>query len=762
MLKIESIGRSYTTMAMPKIPYPAPLAQMLDRPRVKAHDLTVSHVVLLARPISWVSTTSVSGFPIPVECVCKRLSFKEGLRLVDSDVLHQYCPGVCVPETMTDDGQVAVVLTTLHIGELIQAAATFNEARDDFADLNRLQREVEELCSLPEGAFSENTFYSRLRSLTAYLAKAVTTVSKKSEREYADAYRTVTQVTFAPAHDAWDYYHEDLITMGDLCGPHAEVDEHGLPEHLSKSEVKTMLRCGASAIRDACRDPRNLPVCRPPILMPDQLPLEEADALQTILQILQMIGAALDARGETLALAPRYESLELWKAILASALAPQLLPAYPRAFFRLLSERFTLPSYEYGLGAVTNCEANGSWLQKLAEREFVLIQNQLNWPLINRDFTKSGIVFDLANSTMGDIFATFDFAPALRLSAILGFNVNELDLTRCAITGSCIGFCMDPGAFAGIERACHLVASMEKPPTPWATKLPEGPTLFSKEEYAVFVPDQQVHEGKADATLHLPEGTYRLKLEPGYDVDIAVFSTDAQELKREAEKIFEVVQRYWPSVTLTEEPRTKGSCWVIRPQTVDEFCSLPPIEIFSSSLAHICSHHLAPARACYTAAVPKGAEPAAPRFLATASAVRAFLYRTLDSMHYFASKKTFPQQIIAKYLQRGYGLSPATGAVIEKEVISFLTRHPDWCRIRQVKLYGSTPQDYACTNTSRMLVLPEALADAGLNTYNGRPRLVVRNLPPCAVAKAIETHLIDHPEAVADDCWETIDKTLHM
>lgn len=170
-----------------------------------------------------------------------------------------------------------------------------------------------------------------------------------------------------------------------------------------------------------------------------------------------------------------------------------------------------------------------------------------------------------------------------------------------------------------------------------------------------------------------------------HDIDIAnTKSRYGQEMQDELDEIvhrhYEVFKRHYPHCQLKKldrGPATGGFQnynWAIYTQDHEEFARLPTIEFYPSTLAGICSHHVAPVRTCWTAAYQPAGLPQRP--IMTASAYRAHLLRELNDFNYFASRKTFPQEIIVKYIRRGYGLGPHCPRTIVSEIGKFLARNP--------------------------------------------------------------------------------------
>lgn len=274
-----------------------------------------------------------------------------------------------------------------------------------------------------------------------------------------------------------------------------------------------------------------------------------------------------------------------------------------------------------------------------------------------------------------------------RLHFMLGFDPEELDLSQSAITGSATSFVFAPEQLDK-EYSEHII-------TPLGVMSPihddfSSPhrTLFNCKDpilpFGAITPEGTLQ------VLHYTSETEstELELKHMHDIDIAVIANTksryGQEVQDELDEIvhrhYEVFKRHYPHCQLKKldrGPATGGFQnynWAIYTQDREEFARLPTIEFYPSTLAGICSHHVAPVRTCWTAAYQPAGLPQRP--IMTASAYRAHLLRELNDFNYFASHKTFPQEIIVKYIRRGYGLGPHCPRTIVSEIGKFLGRNP--------------------------------------------------------------------------------------
>lgn len=147
--------------------------------------------------------------------------------------------------------------------------------------------------------------------------------------------------------------------------------------------------------------------------------------------------------------------------------------------------------------------------------------------------------------------------------------------------------------------------------------------------------------------------TINFSIKPGADVDLAVDNTVSDEEYRAiAQQHFEVIRRYYPYVKIREYTKPKGDWnYVIYTDDPDYIPVFRTVEIYRSSFRNICSHHVGAVRGCYTARWGH------PQFYLTASAIFTSRYHATPNYHYFAGRKSNPQDIIIKNMQRGIDIS---------------------------------------------------------------------------------------------------------
>lgn len=138
----------------------------------------------------------------------------------------------------------------------------------------------------------------------------------------------------------------------------------------------------------------------------------------------------------------------------------------------------------------------------------------------------------------------------------------------------------------------------------------------------------------------------------GADIDLAVLVTDLKEFDAIAEQHYQVCLKQWPAVQKIQNTRNEGYTYSIVSTVLDDYLlrGFRVVEIYRGSIAKILSHHVPAVRGWYdntglhldiTAAM-----------LHTWYNYHGIVY---DNYYYFASNKTTPSEIIAKYAKRRFG-----------------------------------------------------------------------------------------------------------
>lgn len=463
----------------------------------------------------------------------------------------------------------------------------------------------------------------------------------------------VSEAYAANSYDHWEEYAGDgpglLDASPDAAGPEpsitaAEPSADGAEPSAdgaepSRDRAYGMMRAIGSVIRDTCTDPKYLP------------------PVKSLVYSAEGCGPDFEAYECAIVALMEVAERKCYSPVLAFLESPWL----PR-ILRMFVEGGGLTKFYQSM-------PDEPELEKLALREIRFVACEANWKHINKHPHIHPFMFD--ENLAGETFPMSNARGSLE--KILGFPPRELDLTRCGITGSTASFMLGPRFYFpddhGTLMADRAPRWAQNPTTTWTNFKRLEENLF--EARAQNGPDQEL-----------------LKVRHAHDVDIAVFTKSPAVLEEVARELFGVFKGHYPDATL--ERREKGKCsftWHIVAGE-ESFLRFPPIEIYRTSLGGVCSHHVAPVRACYTAAFghPVDADTyvrdgerlaSGPRWLATASALRAYHTRYLDNFHYFASRQTFPQEIIAKYIWRGYRLSDHVPRQVRREVLNYVLRHPD-------------------------------------------------------------------------------------
>ena len=152
---------------------------------------------------------------------------------------------------------------------------------------------------------------------------------------------------------------------------------------------------------------------------------------------------------------------------------------------------------------------------------------------------------------------------------------------------------------------------------------------------------------------------YPFTVKPGADIDMAIDnSVTDDEYRAIAMKHFETIKTFRPYIKIKEYIKPLGDWnYVIYTDDPEYIAIFRTIEIYRSSFRNICSHHVGAVRGCYTSRWSnKNASPE-PQFYLTASAVLTSLDQSTPNYHYFAGRKSNPQDIIIKYMLRGISVN---------------------------------------------------------------------------------------------------------
>ena len=284
-----------------------------------------------------------------------------------------------------------------------------------------------------------------------------------------------------------------------------------------------------------------------------------------------------------------------------------------------------------------------SALRTLMSEEFRCIKND--------EYVDGNSCFVFNESHMRKVKGTVPVDEAHeRMGYYVGDYLRDLDMSHSFITGSAI-------------TACIIKTGVDEKIEHWDKRID---VLYPK---VLTTFDPIVHESLKNENVALwniravsqTEGlmvkrgeSVSFTIKDGSDVDIAVDNTVSDEEYRQiAQGHYETIKRYYPYVKLREHTKPKGD-WNYVVFT-DDPLYIPvfrTVEIYRSSFSNICSHHVGAVRGCYTSLWSD-----TPQFYLTASAMWTSMHRSTPNYHYFAGRKSNPQDIIIKNMQRGIGVS---------------------------------------------------------------------------------------------------------
>ena len=234
----------------------------------------------------------------------------------------------------------------------------------------------------------------------------------------------------------------------------------------------------------------------------------------------------------------------------------------------------------------------------------------------------------------------------------VGDYFDELDLSRSFITGSAIT--------ASIIKTIHQYShNYESREMMIDILFPKLITEFSSEDL-----DELKRENinlwdinalnEEEGIMTKGDKVIRFSIKSGADIDLAIDNTVSDEEYMEiVERHFNVIHRYFPYVKIRQYTKPKGDWnYVIYTDDPAYIPVFRTVEIYRSSFRNICSHHVGAVRGCFTARWSN-----TPQFYLTASAVMTSWTHCTPNYHYFAGRKSNPQDIIIKNMQRGINVS---------------------------------------------------------------------------------------------------------
>lgn len=228
----------------------------------------------------------------------------------------------------------------------------------------------------------------------------------------------------------------------------------------------------------------------------------------------------------------------------------------------------------------------------------------------------------------------------------MGDYFDELDLSQSFITGSAISASIIRSGWVHDEFSRELLIELLYPKL--ITKLtPENETRIRNDNINLW--NTMVLSESEGVMVKGPDNIH-FTIKPGSDVDIAVDNTVSDEEYRDiVKRHFDTIKRCYSYVKIREYPKPKGDWnYVIYTDDPDYIPVFRTVEIYRSSFRNICSHHVGAVRGCFTS---RWSEE--PQFYLTASAVWTSVHTSTPNYHYFAGRKSNPQDVILKNMCRG-------------------------------------------------------------------------------------------------------------
>lgn len=233
----------------------------------------------------------------------------------------------------------------------------------------------------------------------------------------------------------------------------------------------------------------------------------------------------------------------------------------------------------------------------------------------------------------------------------VGDYLDELDLSRSYITGSSMAavLLMHQSTHPGLPSQ-EVMIDIHYPPV--YTEVPPFNAEAMRRDNVGTWNLKMVSPTEGTATRNGTTITFPVR--SGADVDIAVdISVTDEEYRAIAAAHFATVKKYYPAVEMREYEKPKGGWnYVIYMTDLTMVPYFRQIEIYRSSFRNICTHHVGAVRCAYTS---RWSEK--PHFYCTASAIWTYQECETPNYHYFAGRKSNPQDVIVKYKARGVGIA---------------------------------------------------------------------------------------------------------
>jgi hypothetical protein len=138
-------------------------------------------------------------------------------------------------------------------------------------------------------------------------------------------------------------------------------------------------------------------------------------------------------------------------------------------------------------------------------------------------------------------------------------------------------------------------------------------------------------------------------IKPGSDLDIAINVDTEEELEIEVKKHFSVIKKFHPHVELV-----KNGNWKIITTDPTKIHSFRSVELYRNNINHILVYHVGMVCGVYSAVKGYAKEDGSPQFVVSSRCLHAMVTGASPNIYYFASKKSKPQDVIMKYINRGF------------------------------------------------------------------------------------------------------------
>ena len=250
------------------------------------------------------------------------------------------------------------------------------------------------------------------------------------------------------------------------------------------------------------------------------------------------------------------------------------------------------------------------------------------------------------------------------LKYYVGSYLLDLDLSRSFITGSALAACSTCFYRAPLFKSVEDYIEVLYPRFYTDLHLAPG------QDWPKYDPNMTFDHNGQEGVANIHGEQYKFTIRSGADVDIAIDDTlNPEEYEAEVEKHLAVIRQHYPYIKVDIREMAGGRInyrvFTDDPQHMMEF---RPVEFYQSSFNHICTHHVGIARGAFTnyfeALRAREGRPAKNplvpntngNFYLTASFIYTKIRGISPNYHYFAGKKSKPQEVIIKYQMRGFGI----------------------------------------------------------------------------------------------------------